>query len=315
MVKQVFIDGEAGTTGLQVRDRLAGRDDLELVSIAPEKRKDLAARRALLNAVDAVVLCLPDGAAREAAAMVDNPAVKLIDASTAHRVDPNWVYGLPEMAADQRARIAAATRISNPGCFPTGFILLVRPLVDAGLLPVDSRIFVHAVSGYSGGGKQMIEVFEKGAEPYVAYGLGLNHKHIPEMQTYAGLQHVPLFCPSVGDYPQGMMDMVPLHLDLLKPGTVAADVQAVLADRYAGETFIRVLPLNSDENLARGAFLRPDRLVDTNNLEITVFANEERRQAVLVASYDNLGKGASGAAVQNLNIALDLDETKGVDLV
>jgi N-acetyl-gamma-glutamyl-phosphate reductase len=314
MVKQVFIDGEAGTTGLQVRDRLANRKDLNLLSIDPAGRKDPEARRKLLNSADAVVLCLPDAAAREAAAMVENPAVKIIDASTAHRVDPDWVYGLAEMHADQRERLATATRIANPGCYPTGFILLVRPLIDAGVLPEDSRLNMHAISGYSGGGKQLIEVFDNDAEPYAAYGLNLNHKHIPEMQRYTALQHAPIFCPSIADYPQGMIDMVPVHLDLLAAGTKAADLQAILAARYAGEAFVRVLPMNSDEILTRGAFLRPDRLLDTNNLEIIVYANDAQRQALLVACYDNLGKGASGAAVQNLNIALGLDETKGVNL-
>lgn len=314
MVKQVFIDGEAGTTGLQVRDRLAGRQDLALVSIDPARRKDPAARRELLNDVDAVVLCLPDAAAKEAVAMIDNPAVKVIDASTAHRVDPAWTYGLPEMDAGQRARLAAATRIANPGCFPTGFILLLRPLVAAGLVPADLHVSMHAVSGYSGGGKALIEVFTAGAEPYGAYGLGLNHKHLPEIRHFAALTHAPLFCPSIADYAQGMIDTVPLHLDQLAAGVNAADLHGKLAEVYAGERFVRVLPMNDTAALERGAYLRPDSLADTNDLEIMVFANEAQRQALLVARFDNLGKGASGAAVQNLNIALGLDEAAGVSL-
>ena len=314
MVKQVFIDGEAGTTGLQVRDRLTGRDDLAVVSIDPARRKDPAARRELLNDVDAVVLCLPDAAAKEAVAMIDNPAVKVIDASTAHRVDPAWTYGLPEMELGQRARLAAATRIANPGCFPTGFILLLRPLIAAGLVPADLHVSMHAVSGYSGGGKALIEVFEAGAEPFSAYGFNLNHKHVPEIRLFAGLTHAPLFCPSIADYFQGMVNTIPLHLDQLAPGVSAAALHAKLAETYAGERFVRVLAMNDMAPLERGAYLRPDSLANSNDLEILVFANEAQRQALLVTRLDNLGKGASGAAVQNLNIALGLNEAAGVSL-
>jgi N-acetyl-gamma-glutamyl-phosphate reductase len=310
---KVFIDGEAGTTGLQIRERLEGRRDIELVSINPEKRKDASERRRLLNSADAVILCLPDDAAREAVAMIENDTVKVIDASTAHRVDPYWAYGFPEMAKDQRARIAAAKRISNPGCYPTGFIGLVRPLVEAGIVPRDWPLSVNAVSGYSGGGKAMIAEFEDERSPtftrvpYRIYAMGQKHKHVPEMQTYAGLTRAPIFAPSVGRYYKGMIVEVPLALSALPKRTELAEVHATLVEAYAGEAFVSVASLTEAATIKT---LDPEGLNDTNRMKLFVFGHED--EARLAALLDNLGKGASGAAVQNLNIALGLEESAGL---
>jgi N-acetyl-gamma-glutamyl-phosphate reductase len=315
MTPKVFIDGEAGTTGLEIRQRLEGRRDLEVVSIAPERRKDIEARRELLNSADAVVLCLPDDAAREAVGLVESNSVKVIDASTAHRTAAGWDYGFPEMAPGQRAALAASHRISNPGCWPTGFIALVRPLVEAGLLPADWPVSVHGVSGYSGGGKSMIAEFEDaGADnhtevPFRLYGLTLAHKHLPEMGVYTGLKHRPVFTPAVGRYRKGMLVEVPLALEALPGAPTAAQVHACLADAYADEPFVEVA---SPEEAAAIATLDPEGLNETNRMRLFVFANEKTGQARLVALLDNLGKGASGAAVQNLNLALGLPETAGL---
>ncbi|HEY1749798.1 MAG TPA: N-acetyl-gamma-glutamyl-phosphate reductase [Caulobacteraceae bacterium] len=315
MAPRVFIDGEAGTTGLEIRERLAGRRDLEVVSIAPERRKDVEARRELLNGADAVILCLPDDAAREAVALVESNSVKVIDASTAHRVAEGWAYGFPEMSATQRPAIEAAHRIANPGCWPTGFIALVRPLVDAGLVPADWPLTVHGVSGYSGGGKAMIAEFEdEGAvnhteAPYRAYGLNLAHKHLPEMQAYAGLKHRPVFSPAVGRYRKGMLVEVPLPLAALPGAPAPRQVHAALADAYAGEPFVEVASLEESAGLAT---LDPEGLNGGNRMRLHVFAGAGGGQARLVALFDNLGKGASGAAVQNLNLALGLEETAGL---
>jgi len=313
MPQKVFIDGEAGTTGLQIRERLLGRRDIALVSIGENQRKNASARRGLLNSVDVAILCLPDEAAREAVAMIENPAVKVIDASTAHRIDSDWTYGFPEMAKDQRAKIAAATRISNPGCYPTGFIALMRPLLEAGLLPRDWPASVNAVSGYSGGGKAMIAEFEDAASPhftraaYRIYAMAQKHKHAPEMQHYAGLAHAPIFTPSVGRYAHGMIVEVPLPLYALPGAPKLAKVHGVLSAAYAGERFVRVVSL---EDAAALKTLDPESLNGTNRMDLFVFGHDE--QARLVALLDNLGKGASGAAVQNLNIALGLEEGAGL---
>ena len=312
---RVFIDGEAGTTGLQIRDRLIGRTDLELLSIAPERRKDADARAELLNAADMVILCLPDDAAREAVSLISNPAVKVIDASTAHRTAEGWAFGLPELDRGQRALIKAAKRVSNPGCYSTGAIALIRPLVQAGLMPADFPVSINAVSGYSGGGKPMIAEFEDAASPthtkvpFRLYALGLEHKHVPEIQVRSGLLTRPLFSPSVGRYAQGMLVEVPLHLASLGNGPSLKDVHEALAKHYKGEAFVEVVPLKDCEALKT---LDPEGLNGTNRMKLFVFGSETGRQARLVALLDNLGKGASGAAAQNMNLMLGLPEAAGL---
>jgi N-acetyl-gamma-glutamyl-phosphate reductase len=304
----VFVDGASGTTGLGINERLRLQSDVVVKAIAEDKRKDASAKRTLMEEVDLVILCLPDEAAKETVALIDGmgaAAPKILDASTAFRVAPDWAYGFPELTADQADKIRKARKVANPGCYPTGAIALLRPLTDAHLLPADYPVTVNAVSGYSGGGKSMIASFEDGSAPsFELYGLGFEHKHLPEMQLYSGLTHRPIFVPSVGNYRQGMLVSVPLQLDALPGKPSGADLHAALIQRYAGSRYVSVMPL--DNEAAKTGRLEPEALNDTNRLELYVFASDKHRQAVLVARLDNLGKGASGAAVQNMRLMLGL---------
>jgi len=308
---RIFVDGAAGTTGLEIGERLSGRRDVEVLTLPDERRKDASARRDALNRADVVVLCLPDDAAREAVSLIDNDTTRVIDASTAFRTDPAWTYGFPELDPRQREKVANAKRVSNPGCYPTGFLALVRPLVRAGLLPADTRISVNAVSGYSGGGKSLIARFEDKDAPdftdsaFRAYGLGLGHKHVPEMQQHAGLAHAPIFLPSVARAYRGMLVEVPIHLDQV--GGRIAPLREALMEAYRDSPLVSVNPDQPSE-------LFIERQAGTDRLELFLFASETLGQVRLIAALDNLGKGAAGAAVQSLNLMAGLPETEGLRL-
>jgi N-acetyl-gamma-glutamyl-phosphate reductase len=317
--KRVFIDGRDGTTGLGIHERLTGRSDIELLEIPADRKKDPIAKRAVMQGADLVILCLPDAAALETVALARGLDVKIIDASTAHRTDPGWVYGLPELSSETRLAIANARFVANPGCYPTGFLLAVRPLVDAGVLPADYAVTVHAISGFSGGGRSLIAAFsehnrstggvtiEGPGSNWTArpYALTLAHKHVPEMRLFGGLTHAPLFCPIVGNYYQGMIVTVPLHTRLLQKQATAGDIHAVLAARYASERFVRVMPPGGGDAL-EGGCLSPTACNGMNHVELFVFGGDQ--QTLVTARFDNLGKGASGAAVQNLNLMLGFGE-------
>jgi N-acetyl-gamma-glutamyl-phosphate reductase len=311
MAHKVFVDGQEGTTGLQINEYLARRSDIEVLRIDPEKRKDLAERKRLINASDVTFLCLPDVAAREAVALVDNPRTCVIDASTAHRVDPAWTFGLPELAKDQRAKIRTSKRIANPGCHASAFILAIRPLVAEGLLPADTPIAASSITGYSGGGKKMIASYQ-GAERIDAprpYALGLTHKHLPEMCVYAGLTVAPIFQPIVGPFYKGLAVTAFLHPQQFSRKASPEDVRRILADYYADEAFIRVAPVSLEAN-TEGGYFNVETNNDTNRVDLFVFGNEERM--LLIARLDNLGKGASGAAVQSMNVHLGVEESLGL---
>ena len=313
MSARVFVDGQEGTTGLRIHEYLAQRSDVEVLRAAPELRKDAAERARLLNAADVAFLCLPDAAAREAAALVSNPKTCLIDASTAHRTSSDWVYGLPELAPDQRAKLRASKRIANPGCHATGFILLVRPLVDAGLIPQSSALSASSITGYSGGGKKMIAQYEAGGDARLLsprpYALGLTHKHLPEMTVHSRLETRPVFMPVVANFLKGLSVTVPLHLAEARRGTTAEHMHAALAERYEGERFVHVMPLRDRATLDDGYF-DLQACNDSNRVELFVYGNDT--QVVLMARLDNLGKGASGAAVQCMNVHLGIEEGTGL---
>lgn len=304
---RVFIDGQAGTTGLQIQQRLVNHPQIDMLNIDEAQRKDARARQALMKQADVTILCLPDAAAREAVALADDVGARVLDASSAHRVADGWVYGLAELAADQREKIRAASHVSNPGCYATGAIALLAPLTQAGVLQADRPLAINAVSGYSGGGKQMIEKYQQAGTGYAAYGLGFDHKHLKEIQAWSGLNSRPIFQPAVGDYAQGMLVFIPLN------DVDGEPLQQALAQCYAAQPFIKVHELNQlDADSA--PYLLPEALNNTNNMELFVFSHAEQRQSILVARLDNLGKGASGAAVQNLNIMLGLNEETCVNL-
>jgi N-acetyl-gamma-glutamyl-phosphate reductase len=310
---RVFVDGQEGTTGLRIHEYLADRRDIEVLRIDPERRKDPAERARFLDAADVAFLCLPDAASREAVALVSSPTTRLIDASTAYRTDPSWVFGLPELAPGQRERLRAARRIANPGCHATAFLLLVRPLVEAGALAPGFPLSATSLTGYSGGGKKMIERYEAGGDPRLRapcpYALTLGHKHLPEMRVHGLLARAPVFQPVVGNFERGLAVTIPLHLDQLAPGTTGATLQRIYEDRYGGERFVRVMPLSDPATLEAG-FFDVQACNGTNRVDLFVFASAT--QALLMARLDNLGKGAAGAAVQSMNLCLGFEEQAGL---
>lgn len=314
MTTKVFVDGQEGTTGLRIHEVLASRPDIEVLRIDPDRRKDVAERAKLLNEADVAFLCLPDAAAREAAFMVTSSKTCLIDASTAHRTAPGWVFGLPELCAGQREALRRSRRIANPGCHASAFIMLMRPLVDAGLVPATLPVSASSLTGYSGGGKKMIEQYQAAGDPALQsprpYALGLAHKHLPEMMAHTGLKTRPLFVPVVGNFYKGLSVSIPLHLSQLAPGTRVESLHEALAAHYAGERFVRVMPLSDPATIEAGGF-DVQAANDSNRVDLFVFAGEG--QALLMARLDNLGKGASGAAVQAMNVHLGLDEGLGLE--
>lgn len=311
MKYKIFVDGSEGTTGLKINERLASREDLDIIKIDNDKRKDLNERKKYINAADIVFLCLPDLAAKEAVSLIDNSSTKVIDASTAHRIDTNWAYGLPELSKEQRLKIQNSTRVAVPGCYATGFISLMYPLVSGGLVPADYPVTTHAMSGCSGGGKKLIDLFEtdKSMESPQLYAFGLTHKHIPEMTTITGLSYPPIFLPIVCSYFKGMSVCVPLYKRLLAGSPTKQDIHKYLSNYYNEERFIKVMPLDSEKEFPNG-FLGATKVNDTNNLEMYIVGNDD--QIMLISVLDNLGKGSSGAAIQNMNIMLGLDEGLGL---
>lgn len=316
MTVKIFIDGEAGTTGLQIRDRLADRTDVRLLSIPEDRRKDESARAELLNTADIAILCLPDDAARQSVALIDNQTTRVIDASTAHRTNPVWTYGFAELDRDQGQKIANARFVANPGCWPQGVIATLRPLINAGLVPADYPVTVSGISGYSGGGKSMIADYEgkdqgKAPPAFIPYGLGFTHKHLPEMTLYSTLSRDPVFLPAVGNFYKGMVTAIPLQLGLLDRVPTGVQLHATIAEHLADikNGFVDVAPLAAIE---KSADIEPQHHNGTNRMTLHVFANDKTAQAVLLAVYDNLGKGASGAAVQNLNLMIGADPAAGL---
>jgi len=311
---RLFIDGSEGTTGLEIHQRLAGRKDLEIIQIEPERRKDVETRRACYDRADLVILCLPDAAARQAAGWIDDGSTRIIDASSAHRTDPQWVYGLAELGPKQRELVRSARRVTNPGCHATGFVLATAPLIDAGIVDREASLFVSSITGFSGGGKKLIAAYQQGDPEALSaprpYALSLKHKHLPEMKAVCGLAKTPLFVPVVGPFYRGMLVSVPLPAESLRRQGGRALIRQALADRYAEEPFVTVAPLDAEPYLDDGGYLSPLGCNGTNRVELFVFGNDE--QVLVVARLDNLGKGASGAAVQNLNLMLGVEESRGL---
>ena len=312
---KIFIDGEVGTTGLQILDRLKGRKEFDVLHLAEKQRKEIAARAEMINAADICILCLPEDASRDAVSLIQNDVTKVIDASIAFRTDPDWDYGFPEYSSNQSEVISKSKRVSNPGCYACASIAIIHPLVTSGVLPSDFPVNINAVSGYSGGGKNLIAAFEgqhseaKINSTFYLYGLGLSHKHTPEIQKWCGLDNAPLFVPSVGRFSQGMLVSVPLQLWQLKNNLTSNEIQEVLKEHYLGQPFVKVHSLPDTANIEN---IDPEELNGSNMLNIYIFANDKNAQAVICAQLDNLGKGASGQAVQNLNLMLGLDPTTGL---